>query len=249
MTSSNGNDWFPPVQTDPNESRWIQTKMPLFLIEKIDELAKADFSNRSAAVCKCVASYFQEHSQQEPSLPWNGVSVREGEEESVTTDKLPLQFFPHQQSVSITAVDSAVQGLSTPTGGRDVVGEESEKPPKKGAWKKEFPPCLEEFALQITDFWREKKGSKSERAWKLLMKELSAIHAHLNAGRSPAGKETFLEQLELATANKFQSITLKNFKTFAEGQPGKPQPEEPKHPASQVFRASDQHWPSVGSNW
>ena len=166
---------------------------------------------------------------------------------SVTTDHLPLQHFDHQQHLASKAVSPLLDSLKP----KECLGKESEETPltKKGSWKKEFPPCLEEYALQIVDFWKEKKGSKSERAWKLLMKELSAIHAHLNVGRSVDGAEKFLDQLEYATANRFQSITLKNYKQFGEGTPGKPQPEEPKHPASQVFRASDQQWPSVGSNW
>lgn len=121
---------------------------------------------------------------------------------------------------------------------RDGVGEESEKPPRKGAWKKEFPECLAEFEQQIIDFWKEKKGSKSERAWTLLMKELSAIHAYLNVGRVPANHERFLEQLELATANRWQGITLKNFKQFAEGNGKAPAPEL-KHPAAQSDEESE----------
>ena len=246
MTSSNGADHFPPIPTDPNESVWIQVKLPNFLIEKVDELAKADFSNRSAAVAKCVANYGQSHSQQAPSLSCDGVSVRE-EGKSVTTDNLPLQFFPHQQSATITAVESDSPEIDSPTTPKgESVGKSEGKRKGTAKLKKELAPCLEDFQKEILGFWEVKQGGKSQKSWDILMRELSKLHAHLNVGRSDQGRETFLQQIELATADRFKNIMFANYQAYGAGKQGKAQPEEPKHPASQVFKASDMNWPSVG---
>ena len=232
MTSSNGNDWFPPVEKDCSKKQRITVEFTDSIVSQLAVVA--DREDRSIAgqirhICKSFLS------QQNTSLACDGVSVREGEES------------PGMEN-NVRSTTSSQEHITNKKG-RDGVGEESEKPPRKGSWKKEFPDCLAEFEQQITDFWKEKKGSKSERAWTLLMKELSAIHAHLNVGRSPANRERFLEQLELATANRWQGITLKNFKQFSEGTPGKAPEPEIKHPASNVFKASDLNWPKPGESW
>lgn len=237
MTSSHGKDWFKPVE--PGESRRVEVTFREPVYSQLAKVAEQECRNISDQVRFFVKQGIQSHSQQALCVLWDGVSVREGGES------------PDKENNARSA-SNLLSNVSSQKHGDDGVGGESENPPrKKGAtkWQKTLPPCLEGFRQPILDFWQEKKGSKSERAWILLTKELAAIHAHLNVGRSPKGHETFLEQLELATANRFQSITLKNFKAFAEGTPGKAQPEETPHPASKVFKASDLNWPAVGDSW
>ena len=219
MTSSNANDWFDPIGAnqglDAHNCTRLHISVPLWIIEKIDELAKADFSNRSAAVSKCVAFYAQSHSQQGGVATLEGptkISAGEGGSTAVPSKAVV------QEAVPSRAVPSEVS--SEP---KVCLGKESENTlyRSRKRSKREIPACLEEFEQQITDFWKEKKGAKSDRAWNLLMKELSAIHAYLKVDTSPKGKESFLDQLELATANRWQGITLKNFKQFSD-QPSTP---------------------------
>ena len=77
----------------------------------------------------------------------------------------------------------------------------------KPAWEKEIPAHLFEHTDLIRDFWRGKKGSKAERAWKLLMSELTKIQeAH--------GHQVVSEQLELAINGRWTSVTLANYERF-----------------------------------
>ena len=77
----------------------------------------------------------------------------------------------------------------------------------KPAWEKEIPAHLFEHTDLIRDFWRGKKGSKAERAWKLLMSELTKIQeAH--------GHQVVGEQLELAINGRWTSVTLANYERF-----------------------------------
>ena len=79
---------------------------------------------------------------------------------------------------------------------------------RKGvAWKKIPPPVLECHLDLILAFWDHKAGAKSEAAWKLLMTELCKIQERY-------GERIVRDQLELAAANRFKSITLKNYEQF-----------------------------------
>ena len=211
MTSSNGNDWFDPVQDGPVRVR-VRTELDQGIYSQLAAVAECE--------CRSITDqirYFIKLglSQQNASLDCDGVSVREGEGGSKAVPQDAVKAVP-QKAVPAVPSSSSLEP-------KVCLGKESEDTlyRSRRSSKREFPACLEEFEQQITDFWKEKKGSKSERAWTLLMKELSAIHAHLNVSRSPANRERFLEQLELATANRWQSITLKNFKQFSD-QPSTP---------------------------
>jgi hypothetical protein len=59
----------------------------------------------------------------------------------------------------------------------------------------------------ILAFWDHKAGAKSEAAWKLLLTELSKIQERY-------GERVVRDQLELAAANRFKSVTLKNYEQF-----------------------------------
>ena len=59
----------------------------------------------------------------------------------------------------------------------------------------------------IEEFWRAKKGRRSDRSWVLLLNGLTAI-------QSAYGDRVVREQLELAAANGWSSITLANYEKF-----------------------------------
>ena len=59
----------------------------------------------------------------------------------------------------------------------------------------------------IQEFWRAKKGRRSDRAWVMLLNGLTDIQASY-------GDRVVREQLELAAANGWTSITLANYEKF-----------------------------------
>ena len=93
-----------------------------------------------------------------------------------------------------------------------------------------IPKSLEFCKDLIVKFWAVKSGARSEEAFKLLigLKGLGGIYSKYNAS-------AVTDQLEEAIANKWQSITLKNYEAF--GRP-KNADKEPvtNHPAGRVFR-------------
>jgi hypothetical protein len=92
-----------------------------------------------------------------------------------------------------------------------------------------IPTNLEPHTDLIRDFWRIKKGSKGEVAWKLLMGELEKI-------RAKHGSTVVVEQLQLAINGKWQGIQLKNYEQFLPKGTTAAQAEL-KHPAYKVFTA------------
>jgi hypothetical protein len=91
-------------------------------------------------------------------------------------------------------------------------------------------PKLERHKELIEEFWRIKKGSKGETAWKLLQTELSKIC-------DKYGNDVLGEQLQLAINGKWAGVTLRNYEQF---KPKTQQTQaEMKHPASRVFTAKD----------
>lgn len=144
----------------------------------------------------------------------------------------------------VTTLSEPSPQAGTPKGRGELLNKEEEErvralslegmpiPPAQG---KPVDPALEAHTTLIRDFWRTKKGSKGEQAWKLLQRGLKAIQAAY-------GDAVVREQLELAINGRWQSITLANYERF------KPQPKpwqqpETAHPASKVFKASDLDWP------
>jgi hypothetical protein len=91
-------------------------------------------------------------------------------------------------------------------------------------------PKLERHKELIEEFWRIKKGSKGETAWKLLQTELGKIC-------DKYGNDVLGEQLQLAINGKWAGVTLRNYEQF---KPKTQQTQaETKHPASRVFTAKD----------
>jgi hypothetical protein len=89
----------------------------------------------------------------------------------------------------------------------------------------------------IAKFWSVKSGAKSEEAFKLLIgpKGLKGISTKYGQG---TGVSAVLDQLEEAIANKWQSITLKNYEAFGRPKNSVKEPAD-NHPAGKVFTASD----------
>ena len=112
----------------------------------------------------------------------------------------------------------------------DGVGKESEETPRKPVLR-QVPDHLAQHHELIDEFWKKKKGSKSDTAWKLLLTELTKIQEAFDDQRLE-------EQLQLGINGLWQSITLRNLERFERGNKA-PQKPEPKHPASRVFTAAD----------
>ena len=114
------------------------------------------------------------------------------------------------------------------------------KPAPKRKTSHSVPDELATFEPMIRAYWAAKPKTKTAAAWNLLMRELNKIH-------DQHGPDVVEEQLLQAEANRWQSITLKNYEQFGVKQPHRPgQAQEPpaKHPAYKVFRADD-----LGPEW
>ena len=103
---------------------------------------------------------------------------------------------------------------------------------KKTSFNKEVPPSLSEHTDLIRAFWKAKAGSKSEAGWKLLITELGKI-------QEKYGAKVVADQLELATAQRFKGVSLRNYEQFGIGAKAAANEPQHRHPASQVFTAKD----------
>ena len=92
-----------------------------------------------------------------------------------------------------------------------------------------IPAELEPESEFIREFWKHKKGSKGQVAWKLLTAELEKI-------RSAYGLPVVSEQLQLAINGKWQGITLRNYENFSAPKGNTPPQPVHKHPAAREFR-------------
>ena len=93
------------------------------------------------------------------------------------------------------------------------------------------PEGLKTFEPMIRAYWAAKPKTKTAAAWKLLMRELNKINDQY-------GSDVLEEQLLQAEANRWQSITLKNYEEFGVSRahrPGQSPEPEFKHPAHEVF--------------
>ena len=95
---------------------------------------------------------------------------------------------------------------------------------------REIRENLSKHAELIHEFWRVKKGSKSDKSWALLQTELTKIQEVFSDDRVE-------EQLQLAINGLWKGITLRNMQRFES--PKEQQQPEVKHPASRVFTARD----------
>ena len=105
---------------------------------------------------------------------------------------------------------------------------------KKFSLNSTTPPIRLEFCKDLIEkFWEVKKGSRSKEAYELLIgsKGLAGICTN-------HGETAVKDQLEEAIANKWQSITLKNYEAFGRPKNSVKEPAD-NHPAGKVFKASD----------
>ena len=97
---------------------------------------------------------------------------------------------------------------STQEGGASVVSSSSSSNKRTNSlFIKSLQPSLQCHEDLILGFWKAKTGSKSEAGWKLLNTELVKI-------QEAYGDKVVRDQLELATANRWKGVTLKNYEQF-----------------------------------
>jgi len=102
---------------------------------------------------------------------------------------------------------------------------------KKWIFKAEYiPKSLEFCKVLIVKFWAVKKGFHTEDAFKLLIGPKGLAGIYTNHGQSAV-----LDQLEEGIANKWQSITLKNYEAFGRPQKADKEPVT-GHPAQRVWK-------------
>ena len=116
----------------------------------------------------------------------------------------------------------------------DLRKELTNKKAKKTRYEINVPPDLDWCEQRILEFWEVKKKNKTENA-------ASFLFAQLNAIKEKYGEQVVLDQLELATAEGFQSITMNKYEKLGLPVANHKQTKEPefKHPAYQEFKASD----------
>ena len=116
----------------------------------------------------------------------------------------------------------------------NIINKEKSKKEKKWVFTKEQIPDFpfRSYKSSIINFWAEKSGAKSEEAFKLLIgkKGLRGIY-------DKYGDNAVKDQLEEGIANKWQSITLKNYEQFGRPQKADQEPVT-NHPAGRVFTAA-----------
>ena len=111
------------------------------------------------------------------------------------------------------------------------VGKESEGTPRKPPVAKDIPDGLSQHSDLILEFWRVKKGSRGQTAWKLLITELTKLQER-------HGHAVVKEQLELGINAKWYGVVAARYEQFRAPKAGRPAEPEvvPKHPASRLFR-------------
>jgi len=162
------------------------------------------------------------------------VSVRDTELTSASTQAEELQQIHNSLKESSAATSEAQTTVLLPVEetkknsfvssvrsiGEDIGMGSGEGKKKPLTVKKEIPPSLLCHSDLIHSFWDTKAGAKSKQAWALLMTELGKIQERYD-------DRVLRDQLELAAASRWKSVTLKNYEQFGLSQAkqsyGKPQ--------------------------
>ena len=147
----------------------------------------------------------------------------------------PLQSPHHNPTLREERIEREKEGLNESEANvhKGRKGERKENKTKR--YQFVVPDFLDWCQGDLTTYWKEgKTGKKTEHAAKLLFSEVEKIAS--NYSQSIA-----LEQIALATANSWESITLKNYERFGLAPNVSKQAKEPEtqHPAYKVFKASD----------
>jgi hypothetical protein len=74
----------------------------------------------------------------------------------------------------------------------------------------DVPPELQPVAVELLDFWAEKRGARTTRAWSGLLSELTRIAQDMHGG-----VETVRTQLNAAVQSGWQSVTYANWQRYA----------------------------------
>ena len=116
----------------------------------------------------------------------------------------------------------------------DLRKELTNKKAKKTRYEINVPPDLDWCKQRILEFWEVKKKNKTENAANFLFAQLNAI-------KEKYGEQIVLDQLELATAEGFQSITMNKYEKLGLPVATHKQTKEPdpQHGPYKVFKASD----------
>ncbi len=114
----------------------------------------------------------------------------------------------------------------------NIINKEKSKKEKKWVFTKEQIPDFpfRSYKSLIVRFWEVKSGAKSYEAFKLLIGEKGLAGIYRNHGET-----VVKDQLEEAIANKWQSITLKNYEAFGRPQKADKEPVT-NHPAGRLFK-------------
>lgn len=147
----------------------------------------------------------------------------------------PLQSPQHTHPLNEERIEREKEGLNESEANVHKGRKGERKETKTKRYQFLVPYALDWCHGDLTTYWKEgKTGKKTEHAAKLLFSEVEKIAS--NYSQSIA-----LEQIALATANSWESITLKNYERFGLAPNVSKQTKEPesKHPAYKVFKASD----------
>jgi len=147
----------------------------------------------------------------------------------------PLQSPHHQPTLNEERIEREKEGLNESEANVHKGRKGERKETKTKRFNFIVPDVLDWCKGDLSTYWKEgKTGKKTEHAAKLLFSEVEKIAS--NYSQSIA-----LEQIALATANSWESITLKNYERFGLAPNVSKQTKEPesKHPAYKVFKASD----------
>lgn len=175
----------------------VNFSIPAELLDQIDS-AKPDYLDRKSFICLLLTQQLTGGA----NLP----AYRVGAGTSGNGESQPE--CPKLEQAPTRAVDDqCIASFEIPaTYLGDGVGRECEGGPRKDP--KQVCGNLLAHEELIRDFWRVKGGSKGERAWSLLLTELTKIQdAH--------GDAVLRQQLELAINGKWKGITLANLERFA----------------------------------
>ena len=114
----------------------------------------------------------------------------------------------------------------------NTINKEKTKKEKKWVFTKEQIPDFpfRSYKSLIVRFWEVKKGFHTEDAFKLLIGEKGLAGIYRNHGET-----VVKDQLEEAIANKWQSITLKNYEAYGRPQRADKEPVT-GHPAQRLWK-------------
>ena len=147
----------------------------------------------------------------------------------------PLQSPQHTHPLREERIEREKEGLNESEANVHKGRKGERKETKTKRYQFLVPDALDWCKGDLTTYWKEgKTGKKTEHAAKLLFSEVEKIAS--NYSQSIA-----LEQIALATANNWESITLKNYERFGLAPNVSKQTKEPesKHPAYKDYKASD----------